>query len=75
MLIWTMFDCRYKLDQVGSSWCELEGAKEKNIGARPHLGAYIGTSRRLDHGPGTYIPFNRLHLGKNSRIPNHEESN
>jgi hypothetical protein len=33
MLIWTMFDCRYKLDQVRASWCELEGAKEKNIGA------------------------------------------
>jgi hypothetical protein len=32
MLIWAMFDCRYKLDQIGASWCKLEGAKEKNRG-------------------------------------------
>jgi hypothetical protein len=35
MLIWAMFDCRYKLDQIGASWCKLEGAKEKKIGVKP----------------------------------------
>ena len=33
MLIWAMFDCRYKLDQIRASWCKLEGVKEKNRGA------------------------------------------
>ena len=32
MLIWAILDCRYKLDQVGASWCELKGAKEKKRG-------------------------------------------
>ena len=64
MLIWAMFDCMYKLDHVGVSWYELEGAKREDIGTGPqsrcHLGTYIGTSKRLDHGPSTYIPSNRL---------------
>ena len=29
MLIWVVFDSRYKLEQVRSSWNKLEGAKEK----------------------------------------------
>ena len=41
MLIWVMFDCRYKLDQIGASWYKLEGAKEKKRGAGPQ-------SSRLD---------------------------
>jgi hypothetical protein len=41
MLIWVMFDCRYKLDQIGVSYYKLEGAKEKKIGAEPQ-------SSRLD---------------------------
>ena len=41
MLIWAMFNCRYKLDQIGVSWCKLEGAKEKKRGAEPQ-------SSRLD---------------------------
>ena len=41
MLIWAIFDCRYKLDQIGASWCKLEGAKEKKRGAEPQ-------SSRLD---------------------------
>ena len=41
MLIWVMFDCRYKLDQIGANWCKLEGAKEKKIGVKPQ-------SSRLD---------------------------
>ena len=41
MLIWAMFDCRYKLDQIGASWYKLEGAKEKKRGAGPQ-------SSRLD---------------------------
>ena len=51
MLSRVMFDCRYKLDQIGASWCKLEGAKEKIIGVGPHPGAYIRTFRCLDHGP------------------------
>ena len=54
MLIWAMFDCRYKLNQVGASWCKLEGAKEKKRGAEPqsnrldwHSVDWIGTSSRL----------------------------
>ena len=34
MLIWAMFDCRYKLDQIGANWYKLEGAKEKNRAIR-----------------------------------------
>jgi hypothetical protein len=64
MLIRTVFYCRYKLDRVRASWCELEGAKEKNIGAGPHPGAYIGTSKRLDHGPDTYIPLQLTDFGQ-----------
>ena len=41
MLIWAIFDCRYKLDQIGASWCKLEGAEEKKRGAEPQ-------SSRLD---------------------------
>ncbi len=55
MLIWVMFDCRYKLDQIGTSWYKLEGAKEKKKGAGPqsnrldwHPVDWIGTSSRLD---------------------------
>jgi hypothetical protein len=33
MLIWAMFDCRYKLDQIGVKHHKLEGAKEKKRGA------------------------------------------
>jgi hypothetical protein len=29
MLIWAMFDCRHKLDQIGVKYHKLEGAKEK----------------------------------------------
>ena len=29
MLIWTMFDGRYKLDQIGVKYYKLEEAKEK----------------------------------------------
>ena len=29
MLIWPMFDCRHKLDQIGVKYHKLEGAKEK----------------------------------------------
>jgi hypothetical protein len=31
MLIWTMFDCRYKLDQSRVRYHKLEEAKEKKI--------------------------------------------
>ena len=41
MLIWAMFDCRYKLDQIGASWCKLEEAKEKKRDSGPQ-------SSRLD---------------------------
>ena len=41
MLIWAMFDCRYKLDQIGVRYHKLEEAKEKRIGAEPQ-------SSRLD---------------------------
>jgi hypothetical protein len=33
MLIWAMFDCRHKLDQIGVKYHKLEGAKEKKRGA------------------------------------------
>jgi hypothetical protein len=29
MLIWAMFDCRHKLNQIGIKYHKLEGAKEK----------------------------------------------
>ena len=35
MLIWAMFDCKYKLDQIGVRYHKLEGAKEKKRGAGP----------------------------------------
>ena len=54
MLIWAMFDFRYKLDQIGVSCCKLEGAKEKKRGAEPQ-------SNRLDSKAET-LDF------KNSRI-------
>jgi hypothetical protein len=28
MLIWAMFDCMYKLDQIGASWKEQKRRKE-----------------------------------------------
>ena len=28
ILIWVMFDCRHKLDQIGVRYYKLEGAKE-----------------------------------------------
>ena len=31
MLIWAMFDCKHKLDQIGIKYHKLEGAKEKKI--------------------------------------------
>jgi hypothetical protein len=34
MLIWAMFDCRHKLDQIGVKYHKLEGAKEKKICAK-----------------------------------------
>ena len=33
MLIWVMFDCRHKLDQIGIKYHKLEGVKEKKRGA------------------------------------------
>ena len=33
MLIWAMFDCRYKLDQMGVKHHKLEEAKEKKRSA------------------------------------------
>ena len=33
MLIWAMFDCRDKLDQIRVRYHKLEGAKEKKRGA------------------------------------------
>ena len=41
MLIWAMFDCRYKLDQIVVRYHKLEGAKEKKRGVEPQ-------SSRLD---------------------------
>ena len=35
MLIWAIFDYRYKLDQIGVRQHKLEGAKEKKIGVGP----------------------------------------
>ena len=35
MLIWAIFYCEYKLDQIGASWCKLEGTKEKKRGVEP----------------------------------------
>jgi hypothetical protein len=32
MLIWAMFDCRHKLDQIEVKYHMLEGAKEKKRG-------------------------------------------
>ena len=32
MLIWAMFDCRHKLDQIGVRYYKLEGEKEKKRG-------------------------------------------
>ena len=65
MLIWAMFDFRYKLDQIGTSWCKLEGAKEKKRGARPQSSRLdssaetpelkIEESSRLNGDPGDYI--------------------
>ena len=76
MLIWAMFDCRYKLDQIGTSWCKLEGAKEKKRGAGPQssrldsgaetLELKIKESSRLDGDPGDWI--NCPKLGRNSRF-------
>ena len=33
ILIWAMFDCRYKLNQIGVKYHKLEGVKEKKRGA------------------------------------------
>ena len=62
MLIWIMFDCRYKLDQIGASWYKLEGAKEKKrgVGSQSNrLDSMVETpelkieeSSRLDGDPG-----------------------
>ena len=62
MLIWIMFDCRYKLDQIGASWYKLEGAKEKKRGVESQsnrLDSMVETpelkieeSSRLDGDPG-----------------------
>ena len=42
MLIWAMFDCMYKLDQIRASWSKLEGAKEKKRGVGlGHLANWI----------------------------------
>ncbi len=32
MLIWAMFDCRHKRDQIGVRYHKLEGVKEKKRG-------------------------------------------
>ena len=48
MLIWAMFDCRYKLDQVVASWYKLEGAKERKEVLNHNLVNWIGTSSKLD---------------------------
>ena len=51
MLIWVMFDCRYKLDYIGVRWHKLKGAEEKK-GVLDHNPIdWIGTSRQLDEGP------------------------
>jgi hypothetical protein len=41
MLIWAMFDCRYKLDQIGVRWHKLEGSEEKK--------------RVMNHNPGDWM--------------------
>jgi hypothetical protein len=41
MLIWAIFDYRYKLDWIGVRYHKREGAKEKKRGAEPQ-------SSRLD---------------------------
>ena len=33
ILIWAIFDCRHKLNQIGVRYHKLEGAKEKKRGA------------------------------------------
>jgi hypothetical protein len=55
MLIWAMFDCRYKLDQIGVRYHKLKGVKAKKRGAEPqssrldwHPVDWIGASSRLD---------------------------
>ena len=53
MLIWVMFDCRYKLDQIGVSYFKLKGAKEKKIGAEPQ-------SSRLNWNPVDWILRQKL---------------
>ena len=60
-----MFDCRYKLDQIGVRYHKLEGAKEKKRGAEPQSSRLdskaetpklkIEESSRLDGYPGDWI--------------------
>ena len=76
MLIWAMFDCRYKLDQIGVRYHKLEEAKEKRIGAEPQSSRLdskaetpklkIDESNRLDGDPDDWI--NCPESGRNSRL-------
>ena len=62
-----MFDCRYKLDYIGASWCKLEWAKEKKRGVKPqsswldrHPVDWIGTSSKLDWNLANWILRQKL---------------
>ena len=65
MLIWVMFDCKYKLDQIGVRYHKLEEAKEKKIGVEPQSSKLdskaktpklkIEESNQSDGDPGNWI--------------------
>ena len=51
MLIWAMFDCKYKLDQIGIIQHKLEGAKKKK------------KIEGLKHNPVDWIDIQQTGLG------------
>ena len=69
MLIWAMFDCRHKLNQIGVRYHKLEGAKEKRCKLmfekkkknKAHkLTFYFPTA---SHKIITQKSFNEIHVG------------
>ena len=49
MLIWVMFDRRYKLDQIGVRWHKLEGVEEKKGVLDQNPVDWIGTFVKESH--------------------------
>jgi hypothetical protein len=48
MLIWAMFDCRYKLDQIGVRYASWKEQKRRKEVLNHNPADWIGTSSRLD---------------------------